>query len=103
MVKLIALYRQPDDPEAFDAHYYGVHLPIVRRMPGLKMLVVTKLTSVAARAASPYYLLAEMTFDDRDALKAALSSEVGREAGRDLQGFAGSLVEMMVGTTVDGA
>ncbi len=37
-VRLIALYNQPDDPAAFDAHYRDVHAPMVRRYPGLRDL-----------------------------------------------------------------
>ena len=34
-VKLVVLYTQPDDPSAFDRHYFETHLPLVRQIPGL--------------------------------------------------------------------
>ncbi len=34
-VKLVVLYTQPDDPDAFDEHYLGVHGPLVEKIPGL--------------------------------------------------------------------
>lgn len=43
MVKLIALYRYPEDPESFDKHYEQVHTPLVEKMPGLKKLEVTRI------------------------------------------------------------
>ena len=35
-VKLMVLYTQPDDPAAFDEHYFGTHMPLVHAMPGLQ-------------------------------------------------------------------
>src|SRR4026207_2542300 len=35
VVRLIALYSQPEDPDAFDAHYRDVHARIVARYPNL--------------------------------------------------------------------
>ena len=30
-MKLIALYKQPEDPAAFDQRYFGEHVPLVER------------------------------------------------------------------------
>ena len=35
-VKLMVLYTQPSDPEAFDRHYFGTHMPLVNAIPGLQ-------------------------------------------------------------------
>lgn len=94
MVKLVALYRQPADPSAFDQHYGAVHMPLVERMPGLRRVEVAKITG-AVGGDSPYYMLTEMYFDDSDALRAALRSPEGRAAGADLQQFAAGLVTMV--------
>jgi len=96
VVKLIALYRRPDDPAAFDQHYAAVHTPLVRQMPGLQELTVVRLQDLPGMP-TRYYLLAEMTFADQDALNQAMRSEAGRAAAKDLQQFAGGLVDMMVG------
>ena len=45
MVKLIALYKKPSDVQAFDEHYNNKHTPLVKKMPGLKKLEVSKITS----------------------------------------------------------
>ena len=94
MVKLIALYSRPDDVEAFERHYREVHTPLVRKMPGLRRLEVSRVTG--SPAGEPrYYLIAEMYFDDARALEAALRSDEGRAAGKDLMSFAGGLVHLM--------
>ena len=94
MVRLIALFDQPADPDAFDAHYRDVHAPIVRRYPGLRELRLTRPTAVG-RGSAPY-LVAEMAFDTRADLDAALASEAGIESGRDLRTFATAGVTLFI-------
>jgi uncharacterized protein (TIGR02118 family) len=94
-VRLIALYATPEDPSAFDAHYRDVHAPIVRRYPGLRDLRLTRADGVAGRPPA-FYLMAEMAFDSRTDLDAALASEAGIESGRDLRNFAGAGVNLLV-------
>ena len=35
-VRFLALYETPAGPEAFDRHYREVHIPLGRRLPGLR-------------------------------------------------------------------
>ena len=93
--RLLVLYSHPDDPAAFDAHYRDVHTPIVQRYPGLRDLRVTRPSGVAGRDPA-FYLVAEMSFDSRAELDAALGSEAGRESGLDLRNFAGAGVTMLI-------
>jgi uncharacterized protein (TIGR02118 family) len=43
-----------------------------------------------------YYLLAEMVFDSRADLDAALASEAGAESARDLRSFASAGVTLLI-------
>jgi uncharacterized protein (TIGR02118 family) len=94
MVKLVALYTTPPDSAAFDRHYFETHLPLIERWPGLRRLEAGKVTG-AVGGTAPYYAMAEMYFDDIEALRAAMRSAEGRAAGDDLQGFAKGLVTML--------
>jgi uncharacterized protein (TIGR02118 family) len=95
VVRLIALYSQPEDADAFDAHYRDVHAPIVARYPNLRGTRLTKLDGVGGRPPA-YYLMAEMSFDSRADLDEALASDAGRESGRDLRNFAGAGVTLFI-------
>ncbi len=95
MVRLIALYSQPEDPTAFDAHYRDVHAPIVARYPGLVDVQLTRADGIGGRPAA-FYLMAEMRFATRADLEEALGSEAGRESGRDLRNFAGAGVTLFI-------
>ena len=95
MVRLIALYRQPPDPEAFDAHYRDVHAPLVQAYPGLVGMTVTKLGGLGGQD-PVFYQMSEMRFASRADLDAALASDPGRQSGRDLRNFAQAGVELFV-------
>jgi uncharacterized protein (TIGR02118 family) len=95
MPRLIALYNQPDDPDAFDAHYRDVHTPIVARYPNLRDVRLSKPAGVAGRQPQ-FYLMAEMVFDSEADLDEAIGSEAGAESARDLRNFAGAGVTMFV-------
>lgn len=93
MVKLVALYKPPAEPQAFDQHYFGTHLPLVEKWPGLKKVEISRITGAPVGKA-PYYLMCEMYFDSQEEMEAALASEEGKAAARDLFSFAGELVVM---------
>ncbi|MBX9877808.1 MAG: EthD family reductase [Candidatus Obscuribacterales bacterium] len=93
MHKLVALYKKPENAQDFDNHYFNVHMPLANKMPGLRKAEISKILGTPQGDAD-YHLLAELYFDDLDAIKAALGSPEGREAGKDLMGFAGKLVSL---------
>ncbi len=94
MVKLVALYKKPADLERFDRQYSQTHVPLVNKWPGLRRVEVGKVTG-AIGGDPPYYQIAEMYFDDMDALKSALRSPEAKAAGENLQSFAPGLVTML--------
>ena len=97
MVKLIAFYKHPENKEAFDEHYFNVHVPITEKIPGLRKMKVTKGTGSPMGGEAKYYLICEMYYDSSEALKAGLRSEEGKASGKDVMGFAGNLVSFMIG------
>ena len=98
MIKLVALFKRPEDVEAFDAHYDDTHAPLMRQVPGLERLEVTR-NLQAFRGEPEYYLIAEMYFKDKESFDAAMASEENRTAGKDLMSFARNYVTMLYGET----
>lgn len=94
MVKLVALYKKPVDVDAFETHYREIHTPLVRTMPGLKKLEVSRMTG-SPGGEPKFYLMAEMYFEDKGAMFAGLQSEEGKAAAKDVMGFAGDIIHMM--------
>ncbi len=94
MVKLIALYRKPENTEEFDKRYFEGHVPLANKMPGLRRVEISRVLG-APQGDADYYLMAELYFDDMDALKAAMTSPEGKAAAKDVMSFAGDIVSMM--------
>ena len=94
MVKLVALYKKPANPQEFDDHYFNTHMPLASKMPGLRKSEVAKVTGSPAGEAE-WYLIAELYFDSMDDLKAAMSSPEGKAAAKDVMSFAKDIVYMM--------
>jgi uncharacterized protein (TIGR02118 family) len=95
MSRLIALYKHPADPAAFDQAYFNTHLPLLSRVPGLRKTSITRFTR--SLQGDSYYLMADMLFDDMDSLKAAMRSPEMAAAGANLNTFAAGLVSLMFG------
>jgi uncharacterized protein (TIGR02118 family) len=96
MIKLVALFKRPEDVEEFDRHYNETHAPLMVKVPGLERMEVTR-NLRAFRGEPEYYLIAEMYFRDREAFDAAMASEENRAAGKDLMSFAREVVTMVYG------
>lgn len=101
MIKVVALYAKPDDEAAFLDHYNNVHLPLVRKTPGLAKLEVSRVTG-AASGEPPYFLMAEMSFPDRDTFRAAMRSPENQAVVADLNGFAKGLATVLICQVEDG-
>ncbi|RJF88841.1 EthD family reductase [Oleomonas cavernae] len=94
MSTLMVLYGRPTDPARFDAYYGERHLPLVRRLPGLKSVGFSR-SGVEVLAGNDLYLVVRMEFDTGDAVKAALSSPEGQAAAADLANFADGGVQIV--------
>ena len=94
MVKLVALYKKPADVEAFETHFNEIHAPLARKIPGLKKLEVSHMTGSPA-GEPKFYMMAELYFDDQNAMFAGLNSDEGKAAAKDVMGFAGDIIHMM--------
>jgi uncharacterized protein (TIGR02118 family) len=96
MIKLLALYKKPADAAAFFKHYNEVHIPLVEKIPGLKKVIVSRVTGTPMGGEAPYFLIAEMQFADKPAFEAAAASPEFRATGEDVGQLAKGLVTLMI-------
>ncbi len=87
MAQLLVLYNKPSDPAAFDRHYQQTHIPLAKKVPGLRSYVISN-GPVQALAGTAPYLVAILSFDSMADLNAALASAEGQAAAADLSNFA---------------
>ena len=87
-VSYFALYQTPDDPAAFEERYFGTHVPLVEKTPGLvENRVHRVIRQFAGKPA--YHLLAELVFESPEAMKTAFASPEWAASGKDLQEWGG--------------
>ena len=95
-VKLVVLYAQPDDGDAFDQHYLSVHMPLVGKIPGLQRAETGRFVSALDGGEQAYYRIAELYFADQQAMEAAFGSPEGRATAADYQQIAPPGSRMLV-------
>lgn len=99
MAKLFAIYQQPKDPAAFDSHYFGTHVPLAKKIPGLKGYEVTRGDVMGMGGKHGVYMVAILEFESMAAIGAAMASPEGQATAADLANFAGAGVDVMMGET----
>lgn len=96
MATITALYHAPADSAAFDEYYAATHVPLVKRVPGLRRLEVSRGQVMSLQGASPYHKVAHLRFDSMADLKAAVVAPEGQEAAADLANFASAGITVLV-------
>jgi uncharacterized protein (TIGR02118 family) len=87
MARMLVIYKTPQDPAAFDKHYFETHIPLAKALPGLRRYEVSR-GPIAALVGSEAYMVASLEFDSVAAIKAAFASEAGKACAADRQNFA---------------
>jgi uncharacterized protein (TIGR02118 family) len=97
-VTLLALFRRPEGDEAaleaFIGRYQAEHVPLIAHVPGLRAQKVQRVTKTYTD--SDVVLANHMTFDDREAVDTAMTSDAMRLAGRNLREIAPGLLTLLV-------
>jgi uncharacterized protein (TIGR02118 family) len=93
-MKLVALYKQPEDASVFDKAYFDTHMPLIEKVPGLKSTAITRFTRTVA-GEQGWYLMAEMDFSDEETLKTAMRSPEMAAAGENLNSFAEGMYTLL--------
>ena len=88
MVRLLVLYGLPKDPQAFDKYYHGVHVPIAKKIKGLTRWTIGKVQGTPDGQPTPYYLMADLFAESREAMEKILASPEGQAAVNDVPKFA---------------
>jgi uncharacterized protein (TIGR02118 family) len=96
MAKLVVLYKKPSDTAKFDAHYAKTHIPLAKKIPGVRRYEVSRGPVNTPAGPSPYHLVAVLEFDSADAIARGLGTPEGQAAAGDLSNFAMAGVDLLV-------
>jgi uncharacterized protein (TIGR02118 family) len=83
VARMVVIYRNPKDPEAFDHHFDQVHAPLVRALPGLRKMELSRGPVVSPRGEPIAHLVVTLHFDSVAAMRDAFASPEGKAAVAD--------------------
>lgn len=83
MARMLVIYRRPADVVAFDEHYFSVHVPLAKALPGLLKYETSRGPIAPLAGASDTHLIALLQFASLQAIKDAFASELGRACAAD--------------------
>ncbi len=83
MARMIAIYKTPKDMAAFDKHYFEVHIPLAKKLPGLIKYDVGRSPIISTTGHSDTYCIGTLHFDSLDTIKAAFASPQGQACAID--------------------
>jgi uncharacterized protein (TIGR02118 family) len=95
MAQLLALYNTPADRAAFDRYYRDTHIPLAKKIPGLRSYSIS-VGPVEALAGNAPYLVACLDFDSMADLRTALASPAGQAAAADVSNFASGGATLLI-------
>ena len=96
MARLVVMYGTPKDAGAFDKHYFAIHVPIAKKIAGLRKYEISRGPIVTPAGPSKFHLIATLHFDDMQAIQNAFASPAGQAAAADVAVFATGGVDMLL-------
>jgi uncharacterized protein (TIGR02118 family) len=96
MAHLVVMYKTPKDAAAFDKHYFEIHVPLAKKIPGLRKFEVSRGPVATPAGPSAFHLIATLYFDSLAAIQAGFGSPEGKAAGADVAKFATGGADMIM-------
>jgi uncharacterized protein (TIGR02118 family) len=96
MAELVVMYKTPRDAAAFDRHYAEKHVPLAKKIPGLRKYTVSQGPVATPAGPSAFHLIATLTFDNLAAIQAGVASAEGQAAAADVRTFATGGADMIL-------
>lgn len=101
MADVVVQYKTPKDAAAFDNYYAATHIPLARKMPGLRKYQVSKGPVGTPAGPSGIHLIATLSFDSVAAIQAAFGSAEGKATAADVPNFASGGADILIFETKD--
>jgi uncharacterized protein (TIGR02118 family) len=101
MAQVVVTYKTPKDPAAFDKYYAETHIPLAKKMPGLRKFQISQGPVATPAGPAGVHLMAILTFNNMAAVQAAFGSPEGRATAADVPKFASGGADIMFFDTRD--
>lgn len=83
MARMLVIYKTPKDIVAFEKHYWEIHIPLAKGLPGLRKYEASRGPIAVVSGSKDTYLIATLHFDSMAAIKEAFASECGQACAKD--------------------
>jgi uncharacterized protein (TIGR02118 family) len=88
MARMVVIYKKPADVKAFERHYFETHIPLAKKIPGVRKYEVSRGPIKVLAGPTDVHLIGTLYFDDFDAMKKGFASPEGQAAGADRRIYA---------------
>jgi len=68
MASMTVIYRTPKDIAAFDKHYFETHIPLAKKLPGLRKYEVSQGPILTPAGPADFHRVGTLEFDDLAAI-----------------------------------
>jgi uncharacterized protein (TIGR02118 family) len=96
MASMTVIYRTPMDIAAFDKHYFETHIPLAKKLPGLRKYDVSQGPILTPAGPADFHRVGNLEFDDLAAIQRAFASPEGRAAAEDRLVFAPNNADLLM-------
>ncbi|HET6224833.1 MAG TPA: EthD family reductase [Bacteroidia bacterium] len=83
MAKMTVIYKTPKDKDFFEKHYFDVHIPLAKKLPGLTRYEINDGPILSPTGHSEIHRIANLYFETLEAMMNAFRSEIGQQCGED--------------------
>jgi uncharacterized protein (TIGR02118 family) len=83
MAKMTVIYKTPKDKEAFEKHYFEVHVPLAKQLPGLVKYEINDGELISTTGHSDTYRIANLYFESLESMMDAFRSDIGKQCAAD--------------------
>ncbi len=88
MAKMTVIYKIPKDSASFEQHYFDIHIPLAKQLPGLLKYEIND-GPIVSPTAHIAYRIANLYFESYQVMMDAFQSEIGKKCAADRKLMAG--------------
>ncbi|WP_294962477.1 EthD family reductase [uncultured Flavobacterium sp.] len=83
MAKMTVIYKTPKDIDLFNKHYFEVHIPLAKKLPGLIRYEISKGSVFSTTGHSDVYRVANLYFESLEVMMESFKSDIGQQCAAD--------------------
>lgn len=83
MAKMTVIYKIPKDKESFEKHYFDIHIPLAKQLPGLIKYEINDWPIISTTGNSEVYRIANLYFDSLELMMESFKSDIGQKCALD--------------------